>query len=88
MANTKKAKNTKNKAVAKKDNAASKNYLTPSGIKAFVQEVRGEFNKIAWPDKKVTFGLTGFVVVLVTLMAIYLGTADLLLGKLISAILN
>ena len=62
--------------------------LSPSGIRRFFQEVMAEFNKIVWPAKKVTAGLTGFVLVLVVVISIYLGSVDLLLGKLVTFILN
>ena len=62
--------------------------LSPSGIRTFLQEVHAEFRKIVWPEKKVTFGLTGFVIVLVVLLSLYLGSVDLLLGKLVSTVLK
>jgi len=60
----------------------------PSNIRNFVQQVQAEFKKIVWPDRKVTLGLTGFVIVLVVILAIYLGSVDLLLGKLVSLVLQ
>ena len=62
--------------------------LAPSNIRKFVLEVQAEFKKVVWPDRKVTLGLTGFVLVLVVLLAIYLGSVDLLLGKLVSLVLR
>ncbi|MDO5674116.1 MAG: preprotein translocase subunit SecE [bacterium] len=62
--------------------------FSPSGIRLFFQEVMAEFKKIVWPVKKVTAGLTGFVLVLVVIISIYLGSVDLLLGKLVTYILN
>ena len=63
-------------------------FFYPSNIRTFVQQVQAEFKKIVWPDRKVTFGLTGFVLVLVIILAIYLGSVDLLLGKLVSLVLQ
>ncbi|MDA8418020.1 MAG: preprotein translocase subunit SecE [Desulfobacteraceae bacterium] len=57
-------------------------------IKRFAGEVQNEFNKIAWPDRKHTLASTGVVVVLVTILSLYLATVDLLLGKLIGAVLR
>jgi preprotein translocase subunit SecE len=57
-------------------------------IKEFVSEVKAEFNKIVWPDKKVTIGSTGVVIVLVFIVSIYLGAVDLLIGRLVSYILK
>ena len=59
-----------------------------SSIKQFSQEVKSEFNKIAWPDKKHTMATTGVVVLLVFLVSFYLGTVDLLLGKLIGLVIK
>ena len=74
----------------KKDSMESetKPSFSPSGARLFFQEVTAEFRKIAWPGKKVTAGLTGFVLLLVAVISMYLGSVDLLLGKLISTVLN
>jgi preprotein translocase subunit SecE len=80
-----------NKAKSKK-NAVEKTEKTspysPAQIKKFIQEVQVEFTKIVWPDKKVTMGLTGIVIVLTVVVAIYLGSVDLLLGKFVSYLLR
>jgi preprotein translocase subunit SecE len=65
-----------------------KSYLSPSGIRNFMLEVQAEFRKIVWPAKKATAGLTGFVILLVVVISLYLGSVDLLLGKLVSTILK
>ncbi len=57
-------------------------------IKEFYEEVKGEFSKIAWPDKKHTVASTGVVVVLVFMISIYLGAVDLILGKLIGLVIK
>jgi preprotein translocase subunit SecE len=62
--------------------------FSPAQIKTFVDEVKAEFFKIVWPDKKTTLGLTGIVVTLTVVLALYLGSVDLLLGKVISMFLN
>jgi preprotein translocase subunit SecE len=62
--------------------------FSPKEIKKFVSEVQSEFTKIVWPDKKVTLGLTGMVVLLAIIVSAYLGTVDVILGKLIRAILH
>ena len=59
-----------------------------SQVSEFTAEVKSEFLKIAWPNKKTTAGSAMLVVVLVTLMSLYLGAVDLFLGKLISYILK
>lgn len=62
--------------------------FAPSQIKKFVEEVKVEFLKIVWPDKKMTLGLTGVVVVLTVVVSIYLGSVDLLLGKVVASFLR
>lgn len=61
---------------------------SPAQIKKFVEEVKAEFLKIVWPDKKATLGLTGVVVVLTVIVSVYLGSVDLLLGKVVSSFLR
>jgi len=65
-----------------------KSYFSFSGMRQFLLEVQSEFRKIVWPPKKTTAGLTGFVILLVVVISLYLGSVDLLLGKLVSTILN
>ena len=61
---------------------------SPSQIKKFVEEVKVEFLKIVWPDRKMTLGLTGVVLALTAVISIYLGSVDLLLGKVVSSFLR
>ncbi len=61
---------------------------SPAAIRKFIHEVQAEFKKIVWPNRKVTVGLTAFVIVLVVILSFYLGSVDLLLGKLVSTILK
>jgi preprotein translocase subunit SecE len=62
--------------------------FSPAQIKKFIEEVKVEFSKIVWPDKKMTLGLTGVVVVLTVVISIYLGSVDLLLGKAVASFLR
>lgn len=62
--------------------------FSPAQIKKFVEEVKVEFSKIVWPERKVTVSLTGIVVVLSIVVSLYLGSVDLLLGKLVSSFLR
>ena len=83
----------KNRSVsAKKGSNASSNGnkspFAPSSIRDFYHEVVAEYKKIVWPDRKVTVGLTGFVVVLTIVLSLYLGSVDFLLGKLVSMVLQ
>ena len=62
--------------------------LKKIALMKFIEEVKVEFLKIVWPDKKMTLGLTGVVVVLTIVISIYLGSVDLLLGKLVASFLR
>jgi preprotein translocase subunit SecE len=59
-----------------------------SRIKEFIREVKNEFEKIAWPDKKHTVATAAVVVVLVMMLSFYLGAVDLILGKLIGLVIK
>jgi preprotein translocase subunit SecE len=61
---------------------------SPAGIRQFLQEVAAEFKKIVWPDRKMTLGLSGFVILLTVILSLYLGTVDFVLGKLVSLVLQ
>ena len=86
MAAKKSERSSKSKVVAAEQPPAGK--FSPTSIREFAGEVKSEFNKIAWPDKKVTMGSTGVVIALVILISIYLGAVDLFLGKLVAFILK
>ncbi len=79
-----KAKTKKNIVVKKPE----KSPYSPSQIKKFIGEVKVEFSKIVWPPRKATVGLTGIVIVLTIVIAAYLGSVDMLIGKLVSSLLN
>lgn len=81
-----KAKDKKVSADVKK--GAQPSPFSPTQIKKFVGEVQAEFSKIVWPDKKVTLGLTGMVILLALIVSAYLGTVDVLLGRLVGTILH
>ena len=80
------------KTKAKKSTVVSKGKepspFAPAQIKKFIEEVKVEFTKIVWPDKKMTLGLTGIVVVFTVIVSAYLGAVDLLLGKVVSSFLR
>ncbi|NOQ66376.1 MAG: preprotein translocase subunit SecE [Desulfobacterales bacterium] len=86
MAAKKGERTSKNKQVAT-DRSAAKSFSL-SRAKKFTAEVKSEFKKIVWPDKKVTMGSTGVVLVLVFVISVYLGAVDLFIGKLVSYILR
>ena len=79
----------KTKAIKKQElESEKKSPFSPSQIRIFIDEVKVEFTKIVWPDKKTTLGLTGVVIVFSILASMYLGSVDLLLGKLIDSVLR
>jgi preprotein translocase subunit SecE len=83
--------NKKKKSTAKSgsgDDNSSSFVLAPGNIRRFYHEVVVEFKKIVWPDRKVTFGLSGFVILLTVLLSVYLGAVDLILGKLVGLVLQ
>ncbi|MDD5153356.1 MAG: preprotein translocase subunit SecE [Desulfovibrionales bacterium] len=49
----------------------------------FLREVRVEFKKVAWPSRKEAMGTTFVVIVLVLIIALFLGLIDMALAKLI-----
>ncbi|PIE59275.1 MAG: preprotein translocase subunit SecE [Desulfobulbus propionicus] len=90
MATKKKLRNSRTKSAGKAEAARSESTfsLSPAAIRTFIAEVKAEFNKVVWPQKKITAGLTGFVLVLVVLISSYLGFVDLVLGKIVTSFLG
>ena len=82
------AKMTKSVAKGKQIDVEKKSIFSPASIRTFVDEVKVEFTKIVWPDKKTTISLTGVVVVFSILASVYLGSVDLILGKIIDTVLR
>lgn len=82
------AKKQKSKKIAAEEAASQVAWYSPQQIRKFGEEVRVEFNKIVWPDKKVTLGLTGIVIVLAMVISVYLGAVDFVLGKGVSLFLR
>jgi len=62
--------------------------FSPTQIKKFINEVKIEATKIVWPERKTTIGLTTVVIILSIVASLYLGTVDLLLGKIVSSFLK
>ena len=80
-----KAEDSKNKQVEVRNPGAGSRVAQ---IRQFMAEVRQEFVKVVWPGKKQTLMSTTVVIALVIVVAIYLGSIDLVLGKLVGAILR
>ena len=54
----------------------------------FVSQAKAELKKVTWPTRKQTLASTGVVMVIVAIMALYLGIIDLILAKLVKLILG
>ena len=54
----------------------------------FFREVRAELKRVTWPTRKETLGATSVVLVLVAIMAFFLGLVDLGLHELMRRILH
>lgn len=57
-------------------------------IKNFFKEVKTELKKVVFPSREEVIGSTKVVVVLVVIVAVFLGTIDLLLSKLIGMVVR
>jgi preprotein translocase subunit SecE len=54
----------------------------------FLQEVWAELKKVHWPSRKETYAATAVVLVVVIIVALFLGTVDYALSNVIQAILR
>jgi preprotein translocase subunit SecE len=57
-------------------------------VAEFLQQVKGELQKVTWPTRKETYGSTVVVIVLVLMVAVFLWVVDTGLSALIKALLN
>jgi len=86
MASKNTDKHVKKKAGQGDNEAVSR--FQPAQVVQFWNEVKAEFNKIAWPSRKNTVGSTVVVTIFVILISFYLGAVDLLLGRIVAAVLH
>ena len=73
----------KSKPVAVK---RDKNFIDKSV--QFLREVKVELKKVSWPTRKQTFGSTMVMLVLVMVVAFFLGVVDIVLSSVIRAVLH
>jgi preprotein translocase subunit SecE len=85
VAETKPAK--KRKAVAK-PSVKERTSGTIDTIGQFLREVRIELSKVTWPTRKDTIASTSVVLVIVILIAAFLGIVDLGLSRLMRILLS
>jgi len=59
-----------------------------SNVRQFLAEAIQELKKVTWPNRKETMGTTGVVLILVVIIAIYLGLVDYGLSHLVRIIVH
>ncbi len=59
-----------------------------SKIKTFFREVKIELKKVVFPSREEVLGSTKIVVVLVLIVAVFLGMIDMLLSKIIGIVIK
>ena len=57
-------------------------------VSQFLSEAKTELKKVAWPSPKQTLASTSVVIIIVFIIAIYLGIVDYVLAKLVKYILG
>jgi preprotein translocase subunit SecE len=57
-------------------------------VKQFLKEVKTELKKVVWPTRKDTIASTSVVLILVIIIALFLGLVDLGLSRIIRLILD
>ncbi|WP_028578487.1 preprotein translocase subunit SecE [Desulfomicrobium escambiense] len=57
-------------------------------LRVFFDQAKMELKKVVWPDKQETISTSSAVLLLVVVMAFFLGIVDLVLTKIIAAILS
>ncbi len=63
-----------------------KGYWNATG--QFLVEAYQELRKVTWPNRKETLGTTGVVLILVVILAIYLGLVDFGLSHLVRVVIH
>ena len=53
----------------------------------FLAEVRAEVKKVTWPTRAEALGGTAVVVLVVLLMALFLGVVDAILSKIVQSLI-
>ncbi len=75
------------KAITKTVAGKQKSNFITSSIQ-FLREVKFELKKVTWPTRKQTMGSTVVVIILVTIIAFFLGAVDIGLSSLVRLILQ
>jgi preprotein translocase subunit SecE len=61
--------------------------IVPRSV-TFLQEVWAEFKKVYWPTRKETYAATAVVLVIVGIVALFLGAVDFVLSQIVRSILR
>ena len=56
--------------------------------KEFVQEVIAEFRKVTWPSRQELINSTVVVIAVTVVVALFLGSVDIVLAKIVEAVLR
>jgi preprotein translocase subunit SecE len=56
--------------------------------KNFFDDVKVELTKVTWPTRKETFATSWVVVVIIFVIALYLGACDVILAKIMRYVLR
>ena len=75
------------KAITKTAATKQKSNIITSSIQ-FLREVKFELKKVTWPTRKQTMGSTVVVIILVTIIAFFLGAVDIGLSSLVRLVLQ
>jgi preprotein translocase subunit SecE len=54
----------------------------------FVKETRRELGKVTWPTRKEIIQMTGLVIIVSLVVAIYIGILDVVMSKILETLLK
>jgi preprotein translocase subunit SecE len=57
-------------------------------VKVFFQEVSVELKKVNWPTRQQTVSATGVVITVAVIVAFFLGIVDVILARIVGAIMR
>jgi preprotein translocase subunit SecE len=60
----------------------------PNAVVRYYRETVGELKKVVWPTREEAVRLTGIVLIVITTMAIVLGTFDYLFSQLVRFLIS
>ena len=60
----------------------------PNKVVGFIQEVRGELNKVSWSTREEVTGSTIVVIISTLLLAVFVGMCDFVLSRVIGVLIG